>query len=698
MGEEKKKQKRVKKQLHFRTNLLFFITFFLFITLIGRLAFLQIVHGENYVDEATRQDATTVKLSAPRGEMYDRHGRVVVDNKGVTAVLYTVNSLNQTSLHLEVARKLSELLEIDTSEIKERDIKDYWLVKEPEKARELISKDELELSSKETYALQLERIPAHELEEILLSHPEEIVIYKKMTSGYIHEAQIIKSTGLSNREIAAVVERLDELPGVDVKSDWQREYPYGEMLKPVLGGVTTEKQGILEDRRSFYMTRGYSRNERVGKSYLEYQYEETLHASKGEKTIVTDKQGDIVSETLSHEGVRGRDLRLSINAGLQQALDATLIEEMTRAKSQPGNHLMDRAFIVMMDPYNGDILGMSGKMIDPTPDGKLSFSDYSVGTFTSQYEIGSTIKGATILAGYDSGVIAYNHTFYDAPITLAGLGKPKSSWKNFGRINDLTALKVSSNVYMFHTVMNLAGVIYRPGGGLPISEDDFTRLRNYYAQFGLGVKTGIDLPNESAGLLGNITNPGLLLDMSIGQFDTYTPLQMAQYVSTIANGGYRVQPRMVASIHEPVNDGTLGPLLSERPRTVLNRISNRDEDIQRVQEGFRLVTQSVGGTANNVFSPHDVSGKTGTAQTFYYGPDRDKWGRATYNLTFVGYYPSDKPKVAFSVVVPWVSDKSPISKNLAKRAVEAYIEHEERLAFVDSIDETIQVDSQNTEE
>lgn len=164
--------------------------------------------------------------------------------------------------------------------------------------------------------------------------------------------------------------------------------------------------------------------------------------------------------------------------------------------------------------------------------------------------------------------------------------------------------------------------------------------------------------------------------MAIGQYDTYTPLQMAQYISSIANGGYRVQPRIVTSIHEPSKKEGLGKTIEQRKPNILNKINNSESDIQQVKTGMKLVTTS--GTARNTFA-EDVSGKTGTAQTFYYGTNRNWWGKSTYNLTFVGYYPSKNPKVAFSVVVPSVAnDHDPINKLIAKRAIHAYAELEKK--------------------
>lgn len=251
-----------------------------------------------------------------------------------------------------------------------------------------------------------------------------------------------------------------------------------------------------------------------------------------------------------------------------------------------------------------------------------------------------------------------------------------------GYINDLTALKMSSNVYMFKTAMNIAGVQYVRGGTLDIPQKAFDTMRYYFGQFGLGVKTGIDLPNESAGQMGKGTQPGFLLDLSIGQYDTYTPLQLTQYISTIANGGYRMQPQVVKEIREPAaKPEEVGKVVQAMEPKVLNRVDMPESQIKRVQEGFRQVFNDSGGTATKYFAgaPYKAAGKTGTAQTVY-GGDKEIGRNAkgerkeTYNLTMVGYAPLEDPEVAFSVVVPWVDDKSGINGYISRDIMDAYFD------------------------
>lgn len=664
--------KKLAKSRSIRVNFLFFLVFILFTALIIKLGMVQIVNGQAYVKEISRTQSDYSSYPAPRGIMFDRNGKIVVDNKGLSAISFTMDKSMSTSEKLDVARKLAGFIEMPTDFLKERDLKDYWLAANPEKARKLLSKKELKLEGGKTYKLQLSRISDDMLESIK-SDPKEFeaaAVFAKCSSGYYYEPQIVKSGNIKGKEISLVAENLDDLPGVDIITDWSRVYPHEETLKSIFGGVTTAQQGILKDREDFYLVKDYARNDRVGKSFIEYQYEDYLKPKKMKTEYKSDNSGNVLSEKVVEQGRRGYDLQLSFDMDLQKEAEKIIEEEIRKARSASGNYTIDRAFAVVMDPHRGDILSMAGKQVNLKKPSEML--DFAYGAFTTQYEMGSTVKGATVLAGYQDG-ISHGQVYFDGPILLKG-SKPKKSYNNFGPINDVNALKVSSNVYMFRAAMQMANIAYTPNRPFPATMKDFEKIRNYYRQFGLGVETGVDLPQESTGQMVDPDNPGKLLDLVIGQFDTYTPLQMAQYVSAIANGGYRVKPRIVTSIHQPAEEG-IGPLLKEQKPVILNRINNTPDDLERVQRGFKLVTSAPGGTANGAFGKHDVAGKTGTAETYYNGPDKRYSRQFTYNLTFVGYYPSENPEIAFSVVVPWVNPNSAsqINKNIASRIVDAYV-------------------------
>ncbi|MGG1594975.1 penicillin-binding transpeptidase domain-containing protein, partial [Terribacillus saccharophilus] len=291
---------------------------------------------------------------------------------------------------------------------------------------------------------------------------------------------------------------------------------------------------------------------------------------------------------------------------------------------------------------------------------------------------GSTVKGATLLAGYQEGVVEMGQTFVDKPMKIAGTPL-KSSYKTMGTINDLQALQMSSNVYMFNVALRLGGEYnYKYDQSVNFDHDAFRKLRNYYNQVGLGVETGIDLPSESTGYVGTTGQAGNLLDFSIGQFDTYTTMQLAQYVSTIANGGYRIKPHFVSEIHEPSNEkDKLGPLAETKSPEVLNKITATDDQINRVKQGFEMVFQTQKGTAYSHLSAkaknYNIAGKTGTAQTSINGTDLENW-------TLIGYADDENPDIAFAIMVPNLGIISggtqyPITYNIMNRALEYYYEH-----------------------
>jgi penicillin-binding protein A len=389
--------------------------------------------------------------------------------------------------------------------------------------------------------------------------------------------------------------------------------------------------------------------------------------------------GDLPISDVFSEEYREKDVRLTIDHNLQSAVEKIIEEEIMEAKSIPGTDLLDRAFVVMMDPNTGEILSLAGKLYEESENGKANMTDYVKGTYQSAYAMGQSITGATLLTGFETGVIQPGTTLIDEPMKFKGTVEV-SSWKNMGHIDDLDALRRSSNVYMYKTAMAIGGSDYHKNMTLNIKPETFSIVRNQFAQFGLGVKTEVDLPGETMGELGESNAPGYLLDLSVGQLDKYTPLQLAQYISTIANGGYRMKPQMVKEIREkPSSKENEGQMISSMEPVVLNSIGIKVDFIKRVQEGFRQSMQELGGIATPYFGKKEYkpAGKTGVAESYYEGSNSAKMKEKTYNLTFVGYAPHDKPEVAFSVVVPWATENKnqiPINKIISERILDAYFQ------------------------
>lgn len=681
------KKKKKKTHVPFRLNILFFLVFVLFSALILRLGVVQIVYGDDYRREIERTEEVTVNNSVPRGKMYDRNLKLMVDNQPLDAITYTRKQGTKQTEMVETAEKLAKLIEKETDKVTERDKKDFWILKNPKLAEKKITDkerkkvEEGEMEESDLYKLQIDRITE---EETKLSEKdlEVLAIYREFASGYALTPQIVKNKKVTKEEFAKVSENLDSLPGVDISTDWDRFYTYNKTLKSVLGKVSSSEEGLPSESLDYYLARDYSRNDRVGKSYIEAQYEDILQGQKAKVRNVTDKSGNVVDSEVITEGSRGKDLILTVDMDLQLATEE-IIEKQLIAKKKMGNtKFLDRAFVVMMDPDTGEVLTMAGKKYEKDPKtGKSSIEDFALGNITTSYTMGSAVKGATVLTGYQQGAIQPGTYFYDTKMKIKGT-KEKGSYKNFGNINDLTALKVSSNVYMFRTAINIAGAHYVPNEPLNISSSAFSTIRNSFAQFGLGVRTGIDLPNEMSGFKGSETLAGKLLDLAIGQYDTYTPMQLVQYVSTIANGGNRMKPHMVKEIRDPVdNNEELGPVAEDVAPTVLNRLDMKEEWVERVQSGFEKVAMEQGGTAYTYFGKksYTVAAKTGTAEAFYDGPNRMDYSepQATMNITLVGYAPAKNPEVAFAVVVPWAyqgHSGHSMSKEIGEEIMDTYFE------------------------
>lgn len=685
---QRKKSNKPYEKLIFRMNVLFFSIFILFSMLILRLGYLQIVKGKDYVREVKKTEEVTVNTNVPRGRIYDRSGRILVDNKPKNAITYIKLPTTSTTEMHKTAIKLSNYIKMDTSKIALRDKQNYWILlhkklaykKVTKKEKDVIEKNEKLTSSKKQAKIdQLvrERITEDELKSLTKKDLQVLAIYSKMVAGYNLTPQIIKSDNVTHKEFAVVSEHLFELPNVNTSTDWVR---VKKSKLSILGSTTTPVEGIPKEKLDYYLARNYSMNDRVGKSYFEEEYEELLQGKKAVIKSKTNKSGQVMGTNTIFEGTPGNDLVLTVNSELQLKMENVVEKQLLEAKFKGGSSLLDRAFLVMMNPNTGEVLSMVGKKLDRDQNGHVKVSDYAIGTYTSAYEVGSVVKPATLLTGYSFGAIKPNQVLLDTPINIAGTIK-KSIFNTSGSIylDDLTALERSSNVYMFQTAFKIAGVNYVPGAGLRIDGNNFTKVRNSFAQFGLGVETGIDLPGETTGVKGTETISGKFLDLVIGQYDTFTPLQLAQYVSTIANGGKRIQPHVLKEIREPSKDGkTLGNIIEEKNPKVLNIIENPQEEIEHVKKGMHRVYYGNQGSAAFNFKDtnFDAAGKTGTAEVVYYGPEKSLYGTKTLTITHIGFAPYNNPKIAYAVVIPWVTTSGSISTYtnniIARQAIEEY--------------------------
>ncbi len=683
MVQKKKKTSRIPLRL----NLIFFAVFILFSILLLQLGTVQILQGESFQEEIDRTIQDTSKSPVPRGKIYDRNGKVVVDNEPLYSITYTPPKRVQAKDKLELAEELTNFLTINKDGLKkitERNKKEYWYLKNTDEALERLTDEEKEkLDDVEQYDLMLERITDEDIADFSDEEMQAIAIKRELDKAYALTPEVIKNKDISVQEYAQIAEHLSELPGINATTDWERKYLYNDTIKSIIGSITSQEQGIPAEKEEYYLTRGYNRNDRVGKSGLEEQYEDVLRGRKEQVQYTTTKNGEVIGSDILVPGERGKDLVLTLDMEYQELVDEVVLKELKAAKSR-GNYWLEDALAVVMNPKTGEILALSGQHYNREK-GEYENTPHKV--LYDAHRPGSSVKGATVLAGLQSGTIVPDQVFNDSPIQIAGTPR-KASYRNIGPVNDISALKYSSNVYMFYIGLRMGGEYRYPfpnGSSATFNREGVQTMRNYFNQFGLGIGTGIDFPFESTGFVGPADRPGNLMDIGIGQYDTYTTLQLAQYVSTIANDGYRVQPHFVKEIRNPSNNDELGPVDTVIHPNVLNEVDVDPDYIKRVQTGFWKVFNEQGGTgySNWAGRSYKPAGKTGTAENEVYEPDANGEIRKVAdveNLALVGYAPYDDPEIAFAVIVPQLGKNTgnQINHKIGRGLMDTYFELKEK--------------------
>lgn len=644
--EQEREQKNQQDNIVSR-RLLILLCFIIAITSIMavRLALIQFKDADELAVKLEKYGTATYSTDAPRGEIVDRNYVKLVQNASVIcATYYAPKKITEKQLKRS-AKFLAKTISVDPATISKRNKKDYFILAFPDLAKKLVSDEEKKkLKQQKNYdkallSLQIERITDEMLEEHLdndtLIYTHFYYLMQNCTSG-----SSILAEGISEQEASIIGENADILPGINVTTDWSREYVNGKEFSQVLGKVTTKKQGLPAELKNELLAKGYQNDSRVGVSGLEAQYEEILRGSDSSYTLNYDSQGNpLITSTKS--GIAGSNIRLSIDWELQQLADSLIENELKTMNSQ--NKFFNKMFFTLMDPYTGEIIVMSGKIIDKET-GEVT--DYAAGNYLDANKIGSTIKGGTVYTGFKEGLISPGTTFMDEPIRIKGT-KDKKSHRNMGLINEVDALAYSSNVYMFRIAMLLGEANYVYDGPLKINDTAFETLRRDLGELGLGVKTGIDVPNEALGYIGDKRTGGYLLDASIGQYDTYTNIQLAQYASTLANGGRRVKPSLLLDSYVNDQDGIANANYKSQGE-VLDDVSNQTTAFGQIKQGMRACVTRSNGTCNAYWSrkPYVTYAKTGTAEDYY------KTGEVDYpNHLQIGYVQADenaKPAVAFA--------------------------------------------------
>ena len=641
-----------------RLNLLFAIVILLFLAIIGRLLYMQVLHKDFYENKLASASQTRVTMGSARGEIYDAAGKPLVQNTVKQVVSFTRSNKMTAADLKDISKKLLTYVTVTSPELTDRQMADYYLADAEvyKKTVEALPKDKRydsdgnQLSEAQLYNNAVESITSDQLN---YSEDEKKIIYlfNQLNSVGNFATGNIQTDPLSDTQVAVIASASKELPGISISTSWDRKV-LETSLSSIVGTVSSEKSGLPAEEVDAYLKKGYSLNDRVGTSYLEKQYEEVLQGKRTVKEIHLDKHGDMESVENIEEGSKGKNIKLTIDLAFQDSVDALLKSYFNSELGNGGAKYSEGVYAVALNPKTGAVLSMSGikhdlKTGELTPD--------SLGTVTNVFVPGSVVKAATISSGWENGVLSGNQTLTDQSIVFQG-SAPINSWYTAFSwpmpITAVQALEYSSNSYMVQTALGLMGQTYQPNMFVGTSnlESAMGKLRSTFGEYGLGSATGIDLPDESTGFIPKDYNFANFITNAFGQFDNYTPMQLAQYVATIANDGVRVAPRIVEGIYGNNDKGGLGDLIQQLQPTEMNKVNISDSDMSVLHQGFYQVAHGTSGlTTGRAFSNGalvSISGKTGTAESYVAD------GQQATNTNAVAYAPSDNPQIAVAVVFP----------------------------------------------
>lgn len=462
---------------------------------------------------------------------------------------------------------------------------------------------------------------------------------KKVNNSYKYEDIILKNN-LDEKKISLVLN--SSVKGLFIKESFERFYPYKDTLKNVLGSVGF----IQKENKNYYLKKGYKLYEKVGISGLEREYEEYLKGTNAKYKVNNDN-----SLTLISHGKKGSDLYLSIDINLVNEINTIIKEELVKAKKHLNTQYLNDAFVIVGNPKTSEVYSLNGQryLNDNT------FTDISLNNINSAFTMGSVVKGATVSVGYKYNLIEKGKKILDGCVKLKNKTE-KCSFKELGYLDDVSALKMSSNYYQFLIAISLLGKKYTPNMDLDASEKEFNIYRDMLSSYGLGIITGIDLPNEKPGLKGNIISDDLLLNLAIGQYDTYTPIELFNYINTLAMKGKRISPSLVNEIKN--NDF----IIYKNKHEVVDNVQISNDDFNQIHKGFyEVMNNGTGlGFMNKNLLP---AGKTGTSESFIDTDSDGKIDTKTLTLTMAGFFPYDDPKISLIVVCPNTSHNNGKNKD-----------------------------------
>lgn len=600
-----------------RYNILTVLVYIIGIILLIQLFNLQIVHGEEYREKSSTRLTRETKIEAARGNILDRNGNIIAGTTTQYSLEIYKSKVDKQALNntlLEVTRVLEanndtykdkfpvtvEPLEFT---MQSQEAINNWL--EANKLEKDLTPEQVINKYKEKYEIKNEDI--NEVRKIIGLR------YGIEKEGYSSMSAYVISTNISKASVAIFEEQSSKFPGIATSTTPKRNYLKGSLASHILGYIGPINQEELEENE------GYSINDYIGKAGIESLFEKYLKGENGKKQTDMTVDGVISAEYVTKEAVAGDDVVLTIDANLQEVAETALKNNIEKISSGGFAEQRDvsNGAVVALDVKTGEVLAMASfpdfepelfidgisnqKWTEYTQKGKSALINRTM----SAYAPGSIFKMASAIAGLETGAVTITETINDTGIYPKGYN-PRcwyytSYGKGHGPLNVSGAIKNSCNYYFYELITRM-GI------------DD---LEKYAKYFGLGEKTNIELPGESAGTLagktlydklGETWYYGNSLSAVIGQAENnFTPLQIARYIAMLANGGKSIDVTIVKDIinvdGQSVSKDEINSYVTEKlgiKETEKEDLNISQENLNAVLEGMKSVTTE--SRRNSIFS------------------------------------------------------------------------------------------------
>lgn len=642
-----------------RYNIILLSIYIIGIILLVQLFNLQIVKGQEYRKQSNTRLTRETTIKAARGNICDRNGNKLVSTKmEFNLELYKTKidnkTLNQTILDMINILDKNEDTYIDNLPIKVEPF-DFigsdetiqsW--KKTNKMQEDLSAEECFYKLKQKYEIIQENV--QDARKIMG------VRYEISSKGYSSTKTVELAKNISRTSMLEISEQNSNFPGINIITVPTVVYNSGTLASHILGTVGKITQPELEEKTN------YDINDIIGKTGIQYVFEEYLRGKDGIKQIDMAVDGTVTDEYTEKEAVSGSDVILTIDANLQKVAEEALKEDIEKIASggfaEKSN--ANAGAVVVMNVKSGEVLALASY---PDYEPQLfvegisteKYNEYVNSTekplfnraISGAYAPGSTFKMVTAIAGLETNKITPTEKINDIGVYPRGHHPVCWYYTSFhsghGYLNVSEAIKHSCNYFFYE-------LGYRMG---------IDTLSKYASYFGLGRKTGIELQGEAVGDLATREKVEKqnkewyladTLSAAIGQsYNNFTPVQMAKYISMLVNGGNPIDVSIVKNIinidGQEVSKQEINEFVNKKLNLQDEKVENlnmKKENIKAVLEGMRGVTSESGGTAYSTFKNFEieVGGKTGSAQT---GNGTNGW--------FVGFAPFDDPEIAVVVLV-----------------------------------------------